>query len=652
MGLYELIPNYSYVSFDIFDTLIKRNVAKPSDLFILMEKNCVDILGVESGFTNKRIKAEGKARERYNRPVTIHEIYGELKEEFSSCLGELMQIEIDTEIQQCSPNPEYTKLLEKCVEERKTVILISDMYLPSEVITKMLQKCGILGYTSLYNSCEQRAKKSDGSLFKKVLFDYQLSSSQLLHIGDNLRSDCLVPALLGIRTVRVDNDQDKICRIPKEVSLNSAFEFRTLQACLRNCSREMNEWEKQGCKIFGPLLYGFTQWLLHRLRNDGIYDVFFLARDGYMLKRAFEEIGAKNINTHYLLCSRRSYQVPLIWKKPSFEDVTLPLRVLPKITLRTFIERIGLDPDEYADVALLYNLSLDREFSADTFYNSNEIRDFYEVIKEDVLENSKKEYEGLVAYCRQQNFGSRIAVVDIGYQGSMQYALSNILKAENIDVHIKGYYVSIDTGSTIISEGKVDAEGFISDVGIIEQFQNAGVQRGLFEIQFLSPEGSTHRFSIKDNQVDVEFAPFEYENNDRQKVDEISIIDRYQNGAVAFVEYMYTNFDMDVLIVTPEISIYPFIRFSNRPTLKQVRTWGRFRFYGLFQTYVALPQKKSIYLRHPKRLKVDFKHSIWRIGFMRSLFRITLPYNKIINVYYRMTEKKRTNQRGNKYKKN
>ena len=639
MKIYELISKYAYISFDIFDTLIKRNVAKPSDLFKLMEKSCADIIGAESGFANKRIKAEGKAREKYNRPVTIYEIYGELKEEFGSYTDELMQIEIDTEIKQCCPNPMYADILKKCIEERKTVILISDMYLPSDLIKKMLNKCGIVGFNALYISCEHNARKSDGSLFKKVLCDYNLSPRQLLHIGDNRRSDFIIPILSGIRAIPVNNDQNTICRIPKEICSEKSFEFRTIQACICNCSREMNEWEKQGCKIFGPLLYGFTQWLINRLRNDGIYDVYFLARDGYMLKRAFEEIDHKDIKTHYLLCSRRSYQVPLIWKKPSFEDVTLPLRALPKMTLRTFIKRIGLEPNKYAGIALQHKISLDYEYKDYSFYNSNEIMEFYEQIKVDVIENSKKEYNGLIAYIQRQNFDKKIAVVDIGYQGSMQYALSNLLKAENMDVYVKGYYVSIDTGSAIISEGKIEAEGFISNNDIIKQFQNAGVQRGLFEIQFLAHQGSAHRFSLKDDQINIEYAPFEYEKNDSQKIDELKILDCYQNGAVSLVKYIYNSFGINVINVTPEISIYEYIHFANNPTLQQVKTWGSFRFYGISQTYVALPQKMRTYLCHSKLLKADFKSSIWRIGFVRRLMHINLPYGKLINLIHKIAEK-------------
>lgn len=38
-GIIKQIEKYDVVSFDIFDTLLKRNVKKPTDIFRYMEKN-------------------------------------------------------------------------------------------------------------------------------------------------------------------------------------------------------------------------------------------------------------------------------------------------------------------------------------------------------------------------------------------------------------------------------------------------------------------------------------------------------------------------------------------------------------------------------------------------------------------------------------
>ena len=53
--LYKLVDSYDYISFDIFDTLIKRNVNHPTDIFEIIGKK----VGVHD-FKTKRIFAEQK----------------------------------------------------------------------------------------------------------------------------------------------------------------------------------------------------------------------------------------------------------------------------------------------------------------------------------------------------------------------------------------------------------------------------------------------------------------------------------------------------------------------------------------------------------------------------------------------------------------
>ena len=47
------IENYDIVSFDIFDTLLKRNINKPTDIFAYVEKKHNQV-----GYCNNRINAE------------------------------------------------------------------------------------------------------------------------------------------------------------------------------------------------------------------------------------------------------------------------------------------------------------------------------------------------------------------------------------------------------------------------------------------------------------------------------------------------------------------------------------------------------------------------------------------------------------------
>ena len=52
------INEYSSISFDIFDTLIKRCVSKPNDVFALVERYCKENeISIPDRFIEKRIVA-------------------------------------------------------------------------------------------------------------------------------------------------------------------------------------------------------------------------------------------------------------------------------------------------------------------------------------------------------------------------------------------------------------------------------------------------------------------------------------------------------------------------------------------------------------------------------------------------------------------
>ena len=52
----QTIDRCEVVSFDVFDTLIKRNVGTPKDVFSLVEREAVKRFGVSmEGFRDKRV---------------------------------------------------------------------------------------------------------------------------------------------------------------------------------------------------------------------------------------------------------------------------------------------------------------------------------------------------------------------------------------------------------------------------------------------------------------------------------------------------------------------------------------------------------------------------------------------------------------------
>lgn len=59
--IYKMIDNHNIISFDVFDTLICRDVNNYKDVFNLIEKKLIKEYGqIFVGFARKRIDAEKK----------------------------------------------------------------------------------------------------------------------------------------------------------------------------------------------------------------------------------------------------------------------------------------------------------------------------------------------------------------------------------------------------------------------------------------------------------------------------------------------------------------------------------------------------------------------------------------------------------------
>ena len=156
------IQKFDWVSFDIFDTLIRRCVPHPTDLFTLvgMKYNALHPQQPIADFKKMRVKAEGSARERSSsEEIQLDDIYNSIPLP-ENVKAELKRMEMEAECDVCKPNETVVALFNECIRQNKNVVITSDMYLPKEVITAILNKCGIKGYKKLYLSSQENKSKA------------------------------------------------------------------------------------------------------------------------------------------------------------------------------------------------------------------------------------------------------------------------------------------------------------------------------------------------------------------------------------------------------------------------------------------------------------------------------------------------------------
>lgn len=198
--------NIEVVSFDIFDTLIVRDkIRKPSDLFMILNKEYSKNKEYNIDIYRIRCKAEKRAVSKYGfRDVNYKEIYSSIEEISEEDIRWLMEKEIELELLICKKNSDLAKVYEWCKKNEKKIIITSDMYLPGEVIKKILSINDYDKYDKLYISSEQRCSKASGKLFEKIVIENKIKGNQMLHIGDSLKGDYIMPKKMKINAALID----------------------------------------------------------------------------------------------------------------------------------------------------------------------------------------------------------------------------------------------------------------------------------------------------------------------------------------------------------------------------------------------------------------------------------------------------------------
>lgn len=311
-GIKSIIDNCEVVSFDIFDTLLLRPYVNPNDLFAHL-----GFLNNIDNFKNIRWWAFLDARKKFciNNvdEVTLDEIYEFIPDEYKFMKGK----ELELELQILQQNPEMKEVWDYARSCGKKLIVVSDMYLPKDMLLQILAEKGFLP-DEIFVSSEYKQLKAHSNLYKIVLSKLDIAADRILHIGDNLNADVEKARENGLLAVHypkvIDRYFDSNPRVrdfynknKKVVSNSIMIGISALVLHRKNLlSVELSPeeyWYKIGVEYAGILAYSFMTWLNSQLKDEGINEALFVARDGYSLKKVLEIINP-HIKSHYIYAPR------------------------------------------------------------------------------------------------------------------------------------------------------------------------------------------------------------------------------------------------------------------------------------------------------------------------------------------------------------
>ncbi len=304
------------VSFDLFDTLVTRMTLSYTDIFELMEYRVKEKGWRIPDFAKRRLYAE-KELAKSGAP-TLEEIYKKILEELEEApyggaphgdapdtlAKELAEMEWDVDFSAMVPREDVCGVLNDIAQSGKQVYIVTDTYYRKEQLIKALQRCCVKGYADIIASCEYHTGKQQ-ELFLR--FRERCGGGRFLHIGDDPAADLEAAAGYGIKTIRLYSGADLLdelgnlgldscgesladrIRIGSFAAklFNSPFQFEG-----KDRTVEIGKAHDIGYLLCAPMICDFLLWFCDTVKQRGIQNIWFSARDGYLIQKLYQMMEA------------------------------------------------------------------------------------------------------------------------------------------------------------------------------------------------------------------------------------------------------------------------------------------------------------------------------------------------------------------------
>ncbi|MBT0879512.1 HAD-IA family hydrolase, partial [Campylobacter sp. 2018MI01] len=589
----EQLRRYDIISFDIFDTLLVRPFLEPTELFdfmsiLIYEEIKIKIPDFKSLRINAEKKAFKKALESGLGEVTLDDIYNNIDLEVyikNKYLKYIKELEKRCEFDLLYKRDFVYKIYLEAVKLNKRIIVISDMYLDSIFLFSVLKSNGYDKIDEIYVSSKYKAKKNSGKLFNLVKNKEKKYSDRILHIGDNLKSDIIMAQENQIKAFHVVKPSENYIKsfgyssIWKRDEDRRKVDINILLSIIGNKlysdsyqkfdtkSIFNGKLENLGYAAFSLLLLGFIKWLIEEMINDGIDKVYFLSRDGKIMKDAYLLVSKyyKNApSAEYLLCSRQAINNAKIRTEKDILDLISVDYANNMKLYDLFKYRFDIDLNSIdSNLLKKYNFTTNTKI---TFNDRNTISNFALEIKELIFEVANRNRNAYIKYLDTMGFSNNknSALVDIGYAGTMQESLYQIT-----NIKTSGYYLLTFRDAIYrVKKNGMNIKGYLGNfIDRHDTYLDFCRHVPLYESLFSSSDSSFVKFVDFNNKLEAIFMK-EPLNEKRLK-----FVKSVHNGALCYIQ--------DVLSILREYFIYLDIEpqkslrilsiFFKNPNLKDIK---------------------------------------------------------------------------------
>ncbi|TCJ14743.1 hypothetical protein EZJ19_09175 [Parasulfuritortus cantonensis] len=465
-------------SFDVFDTLITRPYARPVDLF---RRLAMDILGdgvdeaALDAFALERINSEARARTHRGErdDITLAMIYEEFAKvpAYAGLADQAMTREVELELASVIAVRSMVDQVHDLMAGGHRVVAISDMYLPTHVVTAMLNRAGLaLSDDAVYVSGEIGLSKRSGRLFDYVAQREGRAPGQCFHTGDNKKSDVERPRQRGWRASLCLKARENRFEVPatNDYWLTTRAAGVAKAGRLRNVSGNIAA-AHIGSGVVGPLLCAFVAHVLFDARKQGLDTLYFVSRDGQIFLKIAHALQASGlvpeIECRYLYGSRQAWLLPSV-TEATREQIGWAFPKGASSAPRDILRRLELEPSEFSQEAspcTLWGCELD------AMQSEEEVDQFIGHLLDSpaaqrIVDRANERRRNLIGYLGEQGFldpKRRHALVDVGWSLQSQAALRQCVRAVGHNVDVRGYYFGVSGGHAPL-ERVGEAAAFIS----------------------------------------------------------------------------------------------------------------------------------------------------------------------------------------------
>lgn len=494
------------ISFDIFDTLLKRKTLYPTDIFEIIQQRIICSSSAEArhicsiwkcnegGFVKRRLDVLNR---NMNCP-SIYEIYSEIDDTELLTTDDkkwLIDLEIKVEKDYIIPRMSMRDYFKKIVSSKR-VVLISNMHLSENILSEILRENGFEGYEKIFVSCEYKCSKSQG-LFRMAFEELDVNPNSVLHIGDSYIQDIVSAQDQGIGNTFhilselellkkssfseiVELELNALERLVLGLFINEVFDDPFVLAGTQG-RITIDSFDKFVSLFVSPLIWGYSIWCFHQIARNKNSLVLFSSRDGFIVKKIYDLLfdflypNERN-NGIYFYTSRMAILKSVVNDRDSLEEVV----------------SIGYDGNIGSFFEQRFELHIDNEIGK-LDYSESSCREVLDMYGDEIICQCLHCGKSHLKYINELNIRNRemLYLVDQCGYGRVQYGLEQLINSNNVmGLYLKKY-----------NHMPLSSQNYLSyfpdaDEGIADSLPNYSI---ILEEIFSSDEPSVKGFDNRGN---------------------------------------------------------------------------------------------------------------------------------------------------------